>query len=57
MMMPDFSRRIKEGGQLLMSGFLSEDVVHISASALEYDFAIEEVKERDGWIVMICRKE
>lgn len=57
MMMPHFSRRIKEGGQLLMSGFLSEDVVHISASALEYGFAIEEVKERDEWIVMICRKE
>ncbi|MEE1103280.1 MAG: 50S ribosomal protein L11 methyltransferase, partial [Alistipes sp.] len=57
MMMPHFSRRIKEGGQLLMSGFLSEDVVHISASALEYGFAIEEIKERDEWIVMICRKE
>lgn len=57
MMLPHFAQRISEGGQLLMSGFLSEDIVHITASALECGFAVEQVKERDEWVVMVCRKE
>lgn len=57
MMLPHFAQRISEGGQLLMSGFLGEDIVHITASALEYGFAVEQVKERDEWVVMVCRKE
>lgn len=57
MMLPHFAQRISEGGQLLMSGFLGEDIVHITASALESGFAVEQVKERDEWVVMVCRKE
>ena len=57
MMLPHFAQRICEGGQLLMSGFLGEDIVHITASALECGFAVEQVKERDEWVVMVCRKE
>lgn len=57
MMLPHFAQRISEGGQLLMSGFLGEDIVHITASALECGFAVEQVKERDEWVVMVCRKE
>ncbi len=57
MMLPHFAQRICEGGQLLMSGFLGEDIVHITASALECGLAVEQVKERDEWVVMVCRKE
>lgn len=57
MMLPHFAQRISEGGQLLMSGFLGEDIVYITASALECGFAVEQVKERDEWVVMVCRKE
>lgn len=57
MMLSHFAQRISEGGQLLMSGFLGEDIVHITASALECGFAVEQVKERDEWVVMVCRKE
>lgn len=57
MMLPHFAQRISEGGQLLMSGFLGDDIVHITASALECGFAVEQVKERDEWVVMVCRKE
>ena len=57
MMMPQFGRRVCEGGYLLMSGFLSEDIVHITASALDCGFAVEEVKQKDDWVVMICKKE
>lgn len=57
MMMPAFAERMRKGGKLLMSGFLSEDAECVGSSAAEHSFAVQSVKQRDGWVVMVCRKE
>ena len=56
MMMPSFASALHSGGRLLMSGFLGEDVPIIEASATEHGFAVEHVAERDGWMVVQCKK-
>ena len=55
-MMPSFAEALPSGGRLLMSGFLGEDVPIIEASAAEYGFIVEHVAERDGWMVVQCKK-
>ena len=55
-MMPSFAELLPSGGELLMSGFLREDVVHIEASASEQGFAVENIIEREGWMVVVCKK-
>ena len=56
-MMPSFAEALPAGGRLLMSGFLGEDVPIIEASASEHGFATEQVAERDGWMVVQCKKQ
>ena len=55
-MMPSFAEALPSGGRLLMSGFLGEDVSIIEVSAAEYGFVVEHVAERDGWMVVQCKK-
>ena len=55
-MMPTFAELLPAGGKLLMSGFLREDVGHIEASATEQGFAVENIIEREGWMVVVCKK-
>lgn len=55
-MMPSFAGALSSGGQLLMSGFLREDVVYIEASAVEQGFEVENIVEREGWMVVVCKK-
>ena len=55
-MMPTFAEALDAGGRLLMSGFLEEDVPIIEASATEHGFVVESVRERDGWMVVECKK-
>ena len=55
-MMPSFAELLPSGGELLMSGFLREDVGHIEASATEQGFAVENIIEREGWMVVVCKK-
>lgn len=55
-MMPSFAAVLPSGGRLLMSGFLREDVVYIEAAAAEQDFAVENIIEREGWMVVECKK-
>ena len=55
-MMPSFAELLSSGGNLLMSGFLVEDVAIIEAAATENGFKCVERKERDGWAVVVCRK-
>lgn len=55
-MMPSFADALTSGGRLLMSGFLGEDVPIIEASAAEHGFVVEHVAERDGWMVVQCKK-
>jgi ribosomal protein L11 methyltransferase len=56
-MMPSFAKALSAGGRLVMSGFLGEDVPHIESAAAEQGFAVESVRERDGWMVVMCKKE
>ena len=55
-MMPSFAAALPSGGELLMSGFLREDVVYIEAAAAEQGFAVENILEREGWMVVVCKK-
>lgn len=55
-MMPSFAAALASGGRLFMSGFLREDVVYIEASAMEQGFAVEMIVEREGWMVVECKK-
>lgn len=55
-MMPSFAAALPSGGRLLMSGFLREDVVYIEAAAAEQGFAVENIIEREGWMVVECKK-
>lgn len=54
-MMPSFAAALPSGGRLLMSGFLREDVVYIEAAAAEQGFAVENIIEREGWMVVECK--
>jgi ribosomal protein L11 methyltransferase len=56
-MMPSFAKALSAGGRLVMSGFLGEDVPHIESAAAEQGFAVESIRERDGWMVVMCKKE
>lgn len=55
-MMPAFAAALDAGGRLLMSGFLEEDVPIIDSSATEHGFDVESVREREGWMVVECKK-
>ena len=55
-MMSSFADALPSGGRLLMSGFLGEDVPIIETSATEHGFVVEHVAERDGWMVVQCKK-
>lgn len=55
-MMPRFGELTRVGGELLCSGFLREDVPHIEASARECGFVVEGDVERDGWVVVKCKR-
>ena len=55
-MMPSFAEALSAGGRLVMSGFLGEDVPHIESVAAEQGFAVESVREREGWMVVMCKK-
>jgi ribosomal protein L11 methyltransferase len=55
-MMPSFSALLPTEGLLLMSGFLREDVPFIEASAMEQGFTVENIIEREGWMVVVCKK-
>lgn len=55
-MMSSFAEALDAGGRLLMSGFLEEDVPIIASSATEHGFEVESVREREGWMVVECKK-
>ena len=56
-MMPSFAAALDVGGRLLMSGFLVEDVPVIESAAAEQGFVVERVSEREGWMVVECKKQ
>lgn len=55
-MMSAFADALSGGGVLLMSGFFVEDVPTIAASAEQWGFDLNSVRESDGWAVVKCVK-
>ena len=56
MMMEDFSASLQSGGWIAMSGFLEEDAEAVAESAAQCGMERVSQQERDGWIVMVCKK-
>ncbi len=48
--------RIRKGGQLLMSGLLTEDEPIMLEAAMAAGFAVDKVAHRNGWISILCNK-
>ncbi len=47
-----FAKMLSTGGQLLISGFLEQDVETLCVKASSVGFALEESRVRDGWVVI-----
>lgn len=55
-MISSFAEALPVGGTLLMSGFFTEDIPILENAASDAGFTLERHAERDGWAVMVCRK-
>ena len=56
MMMPDFAASLRQGGWIAMSGFLEEDKQAVIDSAAQHGMECISAEERDGWVVLVCKK-
>lgn len=56
MMMPDFAASLRQGGWIAMSGFLEEDKQAVIDSAAQHGMECVSAEERDGWVVLVCKK-
>ncbi len=56
MMMPDFAASLRQGGWIAMSGFLEEDKQAVIDSATQHGMECIRAEERDGWVVLVCKK-
>ena len=54
--MPAYAEALDTGGDLLMSGFLEEDVPVIEARARACGLEPVEVRRRDGWAMVHVKK-
>ena len=57
MMMERFSAVLQSGGWIAMSGFLEKDAEAVAQSAAEQGLQRESQQMRDGWVVMVCKKQ
>lgn len=57
MMMERFSTVLQSGGWIAMSGFLEEDAEAVAQSAAEQGLKRVGQQMRDGWVVMVCKKQ
>ena len=55
--MAAYAAALLPGGELAMSGFLTQDVGAIAAEAAKLGLTVAETRERDGWAAVLCRKE
>lgn len=55
--MPAYAELLAEGGDLLLSGFFEADVPVVEASAAEAGLSVAEVRTREGWAMIHCKKE
>lgn len=54
--MPAYAALLTEGGDLLLSGFLEEDVPTVTASAVAAGLSFAEVRTREGWAMIHCKR-
>ncbi|MBQ5861016.1 MAG: 50S ribosomal protein L11 methyltransferase, partial [Alistipes sp.] len=52
-----FSAVLQSGGWIAMSGFLEEDAEAVAQSAAEQGLKRVGQQMRDGWVVMVCKKQ
>ena len=55
-MLPLFGECLKPGGTLICSGIISPRREFVLDSLAENGFAVEEIKEKNEWLAIICRK-
>lgn len=55
--MPVFSRCLQRGGELLISGFYTEDVPVLLSAAGEFGFTLEHQAEDSNWALLVLKKE
>lgn len=55
--MPSFAAMLPAGGDLLLSGFLEEDLPVVAAAARAAGFGIAGESVREGWAALRCRRE
>lgn len=54
--MPTYVEHLAENGQIIISGFFSEDIPDMEKVASENKLFVERIVERNGWAVMMLRK-
>lgn len=54
--MEAYASALLPDGDLAMSGFLTQDIAAVSAEAEKRGLAVGEIRERDGWAALLCRK-
>lgn len=55
--MPVYASMLSAGGDLLLSGFLEEDVPLLTAAAVSEGLRQTEVRTREGWAMVHCKKD
>lgn len=55
--MPRYAQALREGGELIMSGILERDVEAIGERAVGLGLRPEGMRVREGWAVVVCRRE
>lgn len=54
--LPRISKRIKNGGQLIISGFYTSDAEALKEKAAELRFTLEGMRESNGWCMLRFKK-
>lgn len=55
--LPLYAARMKQGADIYMSGFYTQDVEKIVAKADECGLALVDVRDMEGWACVKCRKD
>jgi ribosomal protein L11 methyltransferase len=53
--MPDYCKALKSGGELIMSGFYSDDLEPVKKRANENSLQFVRLAENDGWVACVFR--
>lgn len=54
--MPEYGKRLRSGGNLLLSGFFTGDVPVLKESIKAAGMHVDDVLDREGWACIICGK-